>query len=272
MISVMVLMFACLPPNLTNLLLLLLPLLLVVYLISHQIMAWCRPSQIGAISRLQLLQFLVRHAGPGVFVLNSIRCDSGSSSVKCTSLVNTGAAVTLINGTLFNSLAASSALYDPATLGIGKVVSANGKTLSIFGALDLQISFDNSTSPSFQFAATALVVSDLREACLLGANFLCRYAMCIDFAKACLSGSGLPIPILTTSGLSCSASNLNPSKAGVPDPESPLMPTSGSSFSSASSGVLSAELSDANEYTVALCQTVVVPAGHEITITGELRT
>ena len=36
-------------------------------------------------------------AGPGVFVLNSIRCDSGSSSVKCTSLLDTGAAVTLIN-------------------------------------------------------------------------------------------------------------------------------------------------------------------------------
>ena len=162
-----------------------------------------------------------------LYIDGHLSSSSSSSPVPTRFLIDTGASVSLIDASLLDSLHARSSLYPAKSLGITRVVAANGQALSLLGAVDLSVQFKQD-QPAL---TVSVLVSTLNPQCLLGADFLLRYGMTLDLGTLMLSGSGVNVPLSV--------------------PHAPPPPS--------------------DDFSVALCQTVTLPAHHEVVTTARLR-
>ena len=109
---------------------------------------------------------IVNRAGTSLYVSGTLSSETGNSVHLSNVLVDTGAAVTLVDSKVINQLGIVS-LDAASSVGVSSLVSAGGKPLDLRGTIVIEFALG-----TICFSAPVLVVSGLTESCLLGADVL----------------------------------------------------------------------------------------------------
>ena len=124
---------------------------------------------VGAVTAVtDAVPFYIHCAGTSLFAPGKLSTDGCTSVVSC--LVDTGAAITLVNFAVVQKLQAEHLLRPASELAVSALYTAGGGTLDMKGCLPLRFQFGH-----ISFSARVLAVAGLTEECLLGADILAAH-------------------------------------------------------------------------------------------------
>jgi hypothetical protein len=121
---------------------------------------------------------------------NSLFVTGGIESVSTSILLDTGAALTCVSGSLWRQCAASMTSEVVLKEADGSLQSATGEDLKILGVADLTFQIG-----SLEFEHSAVIVENLAHTCLLGSDFFTKHQCTIRYDTVTLIIGETEIPL-----------------------------------------------------------------------------